>query len=363
MVRSLALLALAGAAFAVPVAQSPPAVPAVLGGGVGTDLGGLPLDVPFSNAVLGGVSALPQLPRDVLPSNVNLVREVEKLGQRQLADIEATLYAIVKALVKLCLDAGVNVQALLLNIKVVNSDILTNILNGNNVNVGRDLAYVEATVIAAVKAFLAAAVKLNVPVEAALLNIGISYSKILSNDFNWNDISILSRRNGVDVLAVVTAIIKAVVAACANVNVPITAVIGNVDIKYVTLLTNLLNHNKIDILRRDVPALATVVLDLIAYVTALIYAAAKANLNIFAALANIGIDCSSILSNIGNDNNINILTRDLVNVLAPVKVVVVALIQVLLGVEANIAASILNIVIKNSSIGSNILNYNTVNIL
>lgn len=367
MVRSLVILALAGAAFAAPVAQSIPIVGSLLGGtSTGSPIAGLP-GLP---AVLGGsgvttsttgsgINGIP-LPRSV-SSSVILTRDVEKLSQRELADIEAPLYAVVKLLVALCAKVGIDVQVLLGNVKVTNSSILTDILNGNNIHVARGLAFAEAIVAAAIKALVIALVKLDVPVQAALANINISYSDILDGILQYNNISVLSKRSLVDVLAIVKAIVKALVQACADVDVDITAAIANLDIEYSTILSNIANGNNITILRRD--ALATVVVDLLAYVTVLIDAVAKANINVVAELLNIGIDCSTILSNIANGNNISVLHRDLLNVLVPVKLLVQALIQVLAKVDANAALSILNVVIQNSSIGSNILNDNVIHVL
>ncbi|KAF8519760.1 hypothetical protein BU17DRAFT_89607 [Hysterangium stoloniferum] len=378
MVHSLTLLVLAGAAFSAPLL---PALP----------LGGLSSPAPVPRDVVDIVAPLKAVVDTVanpvtyvevdgivkaanvaikdstVGSNIGNHNDIkvarQHIEQRDVVDIEGTLYAVVKLLANLCAKAGVDVQALLANVKVYNSSILSNILNGNDVNIARGLVNVEALIAAAIKALVLALVKLGVPVEACLANINISYSDILSGILQYNDVSVLSRRSAVDIFAIAYAVVQALVQACVDAQVDIKAVIANLDIQYSTILTHILNGNKVDILRRTLPDVATVVLDLIAYVTILIQAAAKANVNVVAALLNIGIDCSSILSNIGNGNDISVLSRDLVNALVPVKTVVLALIQACLGVDADVAASILNVVIQHSSIGSDILNYNVVHVL
>lgn len=380
MVRSLAILALVSAAFAAPLAQDLPVNLGKASAAAGS-LGLGQRDV--ANVVASPVEAVVDAVAHVVPyidaygvvnaANVNIKdskiadniandNDIHVLRRDALADIEATLYAVVNVLVNLCINAGVNVQALLANVKVSDSSILTNILNNNHIKVARDIADVDALIKAAVKALVLALVNLNVPVEAYLANINISYTDILDGILQYNNISVASR-SAVDVFAIAHAIVQALIKACADVGVDIQAAIANIDLKYVNILTNVLNNNNIDILRRDVPQLANVVLDLLAYVTVLIDAAAKAQVNILAELLNIGIDCSSILSNIGNGNTISILSRDLLSGLLSVGVVVKALIQALLGVEADVAASILNVVVQHSSIASDILNDNVIHIL
>ncbi|KIJ42667.1 hypothetical protein M422DRAFT_254108 [Sphaerobolus stellatus SS14] len=264
------------------------------------------------------------------------------------------IVALVNALAKAAAAVGVNVDAVIANIKIDNSNILTNILDGNSITVlRRNGVTLPDNIDAIVLAFINAAVAAGADVQAAVANIGIDYSTLLSNIGNNNVIFVRSLPETVDILALV----KAVADALAAVGVDAKAVIANIDIQNSSILDDILNGNSITVLRRGSVILPA---NIDAIVEALINALVSAGVNVQAALANIGIDQSTLLSNIG-DNNV-IFVRSLpetVDIAALVK----ALADAAAAVGVDINAVIANIDIQNSSILTDILNGNSITVL
>ncbi|KIJ52124.1 hypothetical protein M422DRAFT_243718, partial [Sphaerobolus stellatus SS14] len=131
-----------------------------------------------------------------------------------------------------------------------------------------------------------------------------------------------------------------------------------------SILTDILNGNKISVLRRDL-GIPLITADVLAVLQAIVTAALDAQVDVFASALNAGLDCATILSNILNNNTVQILPiflpRDasLLDVYSTVLALVQALVSV--GVPVDILA--LNAFIKDSNIGTNILNDNIIKIL
>ncbi|KIJ42664.1 hypothetical protein M422DRAFT_254105 [Sphaerobolus stellatus SS14] len=267
---------------------------------------------------------------------------------RNLVTVGALIEALANALAK----ADVSLKAVLANVDVQDSSILTDILDDNKITVlrRRDDILLPANIDAIVLAFIDALVAAGVNVQAAVANIGIDYSTLLSNIGNNNVIFVRSLPETVDIVALVNALAKAAAAVGVNVD----AVIANIKIDNSNILTNILDGNSITVLRRNDVLLPA---NIDAIVSALINALVSAGVNVQAAVANIGIDYSTLLSNIG-DNNV-IFVRSLpetVDIAALVK----ALADAAAAVGVDIKAVIANIDIQNSSILTDILNGNTV---
>ncbi|KIJ29034.1 hypothetical protein M422DRAFT_269649 [Sphaerobolus stellatus SS14] len=152
----------------------------------------------------------------------------------------------------------------------------------------------------------------------------------------------------IEILAVVTVSVLAapldvvtpvnrVVGAPADIVANADAAISNIGIKGFDVANNIGNFNKINVLRRN-DVLLPANIDVI--VLALIDAAVAAGVNVQAAVANIGINYGTFLSNIGNNN--------------------LAITAACAKVGVNVDALIGNFDIQNSSILTSILNCNTV---
>ncbi|KIJ52089.1 hypothetical protein M422DRAFT_243678 [Sphaerobolus stellatus SS14] len=270
--------------------------------------------------------------------------------------------ALVKAIADACAKVGVDVNALIANIDIQNSSVLTDILNGNKViaPVRRDGVILPANIDAVVLALINAAVAAGVNVQAAVANIGIDYSTLLSNIGNNNVVFVRSLPETVDI----ATLVKAIADACAKVGVDVNALIANLNIENSSILTDILNGNKISVLRRDL-GIPLITADVLAVLQAIIAAALDAQVDVFASALNAGLDCATILSNILNNNTVQILpifvsrAASLLDVYSTVLALVQALVSV--GVPVDILA--LNTFIKDSNIGTNILNDNIIKIL
>ncbi|KIJ52132.1 hypothetical protein M422DRAFT_243726, partial [Sphaerobolus stellatus SS14] len=212
---------------------------------------------------------------------------------RDLVTVGALIEALANALAK----ADVSLKAVLANVDVQDSNLITNILNDNKITVlRRDGLVLPANIDAIVQALINAAVAAGADVQAAVANIGIDYSTLLSNIGNNNVIFVRSLPETVDI----AALVKAIADACAKVGVDVNALIANINIENSSVLTDILNGNKVIApVRRDGVLLPA---DIDAIVLALINAAVNAGADVQAAVANIGIDYSTLLSNIGNNN-------------------------------------------------------------
>ncbi|KIJ32729.1 hypothetical protein M422DRAFT_265487, partial [Sphaerobolus stellatus SS14] len=226
--------------------------------------------------------------------------------------------------------------------------------------VRRDGVVLPANIDAVVLALINAAVAAGVNVQAAVANIGIDYSTLLSNIGNNNVVFVRSLPETVDIVALV----KAIADACAKVGVDVNALIANLNIENSSILTDILNGNKISVLRRDL-GIPLITADVLAVLQAIVTAALDAQVDVFASALNAGLDCATILSNILNNNTVQILpifvSRDasLLDIYSTVLALVQALVSV--GVPVDILA--LNAFIKDSNIGTNILNDNIIKIL
>ncbi|KIJ52099.1 hypothetical protein M422DRAFT_243687 [Sphaerobolus stellatus SS14] len=183
---------------------------------------------------------------------------------RDLVTVGALIEALANALAK----ADVSLKAVLANIDVQDSSLITNILNDNKITVlRRDGLVLPANIDAIVQALINAAVAAGVDVQAAVANIGIDYSALLSNIGDNNVIFVRSIPETVDI----AALVKAIADACAKVGVDVNALIANIDIQNSSVLTDILNGNKVIApVRRDGVVLPT---DIDALVLALINAA------------------------------------------------------------------------------------------
>jgi len=348
--RSIALLALAASAVAIPLNH------VVRDGG---SLANVVAPVKAVADVVANVVA----PVKVAAANVGIKNsnildniannndiKVLSPGRRGLVTVDAVIDALVQLLVK----AGVNVQALIGNISVKDSSILTNILNRNNISAlsGRGLLDVNALV----KAVVNALVKAGVDVDAVLLNFNITKSQILSNDVNYNNIDLL--RRGVPVVDVY-ALIKALLDACVKATGSIKVILANVSIKDSSILTNIANGNNIKI-ARDVQD--GIIADVLLVLKALVQACLNAKIDVAAALLNIGLDCVNIADNIGNNNNISILSRGDAS-LVDVYATVLAIVDALVNLGANLDVAALNAFIQDSTIASDLANYNNIKVL
>ncbi|KIJ40069.1 hypothetical protein M422DRAFT_257137 [Sphaerobolus stellatus SS14] len=270
--------------------------------------------------------------------------------------------ALVKAIADACAKVGVDVNALIANINIENSSVLTDILNGNKViaPIRRDGIVLPANIDAVVLALIDAVVAAGVNVQAAVANIGIDYSTLLSNIGNNNVVFIRSLPETVDI----AALVKAIADACAKVGVDINALIANLNIENSSILTDILNGNKISVLRRDL-GIPLITADVLAVLQAIVTAALDAQVDVFASALNAGLDCVTILSNILNNNTVQILPiflrRDAS--LLDIYSTVLALVQALVSVGVPVDIFALNAFIKDSNIGTNILNDNIISIL
>ncbi|KIJ30709.1 hypothetical protein M422DRAFT_267754, partial [Sphaerobolus stellatus SS14] len=132
-------------------------------------------------------------------------------------------------------------------------------------------------------------------VDTAVGNVAVKDSNVADNIGNNNDINILGARD----VATVGTLIEALANALAKADVSLNAVLANVQVQDSSLITNILNDNSITVLRRDGVALPD---NIDAIVLAFIDALVAAGVDVQAAVANIGIDYSTLLSNIGNNN-------------------------------------------------------------
>ncbi|KIJ52054.1 hypothetical protein M422DRAFT_243635 [Sphaerobolus stellatus SS14] len=270
--------------------------------------------------------------------------------------------ALVKAIADACAKVGVDVNALIANINIENSSVLTDILNGNKViaPVRRNGIVLPADIDAVVLALINAAVAAGVNVQAAVANIGIDYSTLLSNIGNNNVVFVRSLPETVDI----AALVKAIADACAKVGVDVNALITNLNIENSTILTDILNGNKIGVLRRDL-GIPLITADVLAVLQAIVAAALDAQVDVFASALNAGLDCATILSNILSNNTVQILpifvSRDAS--LFDIYSTVLALVQALVSVGVPVDILALNAFIKDSNIGTNILNDNIIKIL
>ncbi|KIJ42672.1 hypothetical protein M422DRAFT_254111 [Sphaerobolus stellatus SS14] len=265
---------------------------------------------------------------------------------RDLVTVGALIEALANALAK----ADVSLKAVLANVDVQDSSILTDILNDNSITVLRRRDDLPVNIDAIVLAYIDALLGAGVDVQAAVADIGIDYSTLLSNIGNNNVIFVRSLPEIVDIVALVNALANAAAAVGVNVD----AVIANLNIQNSSILTDILNGNNITILRRGNVILPA---NIDAIVLALINAAVAVGVNVQAAVANIGIDYSTLLSNIGNNNVI--FVRSLPEIVG-IAALVDAIANAAAEVGVNINALIGNIDIENSSILTDILNGNTV---
>ncbi|KIJ48958.1 hypothetical protein M422DRAFT_247331 [Sphaerobolus stellatus SS14] len=275
---------------------------------------------------------------------------------RDLVTVGALIEALANALAK----ADVSLKVVLANVDVQDSSIITGILNDNKITVlrRRDLI-LPANIDAIVLALINAAVAAGVNVQAAVANIGINYSTLLSNIGNNNVIFVRSLPETVDI----AALVKAIADAAAAVGVDIKALIANIKIENSSILTDILNGNEISIGRRDLP-IALITADVLAVLKAIVTAALDAQVDIFATALNAGLDSATILSNILNNNAITILPIFTRNTSAlDIYSTVLALVQALIAVGVPVDIFALNTFIKNSNIGTNILNDNIIKIL
>ncbi|GJJ06211.1 hypothetical protein Clacol_000400 [Clathrus columnatus] len=318
----------------------------------------VPLPANIDAVVLGFINAALGVDADVQAAVANIGIDystlLSNIGNnnvvfvRQLPEI-VDIVALVNAIADAIVAVGANVDAVIANIDIDNSSILTDILNGDTIIARRNGVPLPANIDAVLLAFINALINAGVNVQAALANIGIDQSTLLSNIGNGNVIFVRQLPEVVDILALVNALANAAVAAGVNVN----AVIANLNIDNSSILTNILNGNTI-ILRRNSVALPA---NIDAIVLALINAAVAAGANVQVALANIGIDQSTLLSNIGNNNVVFIRgLPEIVDIVALVNAVANALV----AVGANVDAVIANINIDNSSILTDILNGDTI---
>ncbi|KIJ37895.1 hypothetical protein M422DRAFT_259509 [Sphaerobolus stellatus SS14] len=249
-----------------------------------------------------------------------------------LSGLPTTVCALIEALANALAKADVSLKVVLANVDVQDSSIITGILNDNKITVlrRRDLILPAA----------------GVNVQAAVANIGINYSTLLSNIGNNNVIFVRSLPETVDIAALVKAIADA------------AAAVGNSSI-----LTDILNGNEISIGHRDLP-IALITADVLAILKAIVTAALDAQVDMFATTLNAGLDNATILSNTLNNNTITILPIFTHNTSAlDVYSIVLILVQALIAVGVPIDIFALNMFIKNSNIGTNILNDNIIKIL
>ncbi|GJJ12972.1 hypothetical protein Clacol_007219 [Clathrus columnatus] len=222
-----------------------------------------------------------------------------------------------------------------------------------------------------------AATSVEAYVDAAVANVNAQSNSIGNDNANDNLVKILSRRVAtddvdafthdiyprgavVDVLAIVAVFLQALVDLCTQVGVNAKAAIANLNITDNSILNDILNGNKINILKRaDVNALAEVVSAVVAVVKALVDAGVSANV----IIANIQATCNSIANDIGNGNTINVASRDLVSAIATILVVLKAFVSAVTSLGASISVDVLNIALQNNQILTDVLNGNTINIL
>ncbi|KIJ48574.1 hypothetical protein M422DRAFT_247421 [Sphaerobolus stellatus SS14] len=344
--RFVAILAVATvSAFAVPLAETEVVAPVK---GVVSAAADVLADV---DAAVGNVAVKDSDVADNIGNNNNV-----DVLPRDLVTVGTLIEALANALAQ----ADVSLKAVLANVDVQDSSILTDILNDNKITVlrRRDVvlpANIDALVLALINACVAA----GVDVQAAVANIGIDYSTLLSNIGNNNVVFVRSLPETVDI----AALVKAIADACAAVGVDIVALIANIDIQNSSILTDILNGNKVVVGRRDLP-ITLITADVLAVLKAIVTAALDAQIDVFATALNAGLDCTTILSNILNNNTITILpifARDAS--LLDIYSTVLALVQALVAIGIPVDVSALNVFIQNSNIGTNILNDNIIKIL
>ncbi|KIJ48604.1 hypothetical protein M422DRAFT_247455 [Sphaerobolus stellatus SS14] len=346
--RFVAILAVAAvSAFAVPLADTEVVAPVK---GVVSAAADVLAD---ADAAVGNVAVKDSDVADNIGNN----NHVDVLP-RDLVTVDALIEALANALAK----ADVSLKAVLANVDVEDSSILTNILNDNKITVLRrnsNNVILPANIDAIVLALINAAVAAGVNVQAAVANIGINYSTLLSNIGNNNVVFVRSLPDIVDI----AALVKAIADACAAVGVNVNALIGNINIQNSSILTDILNGNKVGIGRRDLP-IVLITADVLAVLKAIVTAALDAQIDVFATALNAGLDCTTILSNILNNNTITILPIFARNASAlDIYSTVLALVQALISVGVPVDIFALNTFIKNSNIGTNILNDNIIKIL
>ncbi|KAF8519758.1 hypothetical protein BU17DRAFT_65766 [Hysterangium stoloniferum] len=166
----------------------------------------------------------------------------------------------------------------------------------------------------------------------------------------------------VEVTALVKAVVNALVSVLAKAKVDVSALVANVDLSNSSLLDEIADGNAISIRDASSPVVATLA-DIVALLSALVEAALKANVNVFALLGNVNINYSTILSDLLNDNNVKVLRRDLLDLAAVVKAIVTLVLNVAGYVTADVNAAVANINISHSTIASDILTGNMVKIL
>ncbi|GJJ11822.1 hypothetical protein Clacol_006060 [Clathrus columnatus] len=262
------------------------------------------------------------------------------------------------------------------------------------------LANVVAPITAPAKVAANAATNVEAYADAAAANVNAQYNSIGNNDVNGNRVNILSRgvdiknvgvndspvkvdaandalhafthdvhpRGAVDVLAIVTAILEGLVDLCTQeanqlyvqVGVNAKAAIANLDITDDSILNNVLNGNNVKVLKRaDVNALADLVSGVIAVVKALTTAGVKTD----TIVGNIKATCNSIGNNVGNGNTVNVASRDVVDAVAPIVVVLKAFVSAVTSIGGVINADVLNLALQNNHILDGVLNGNNLNVL
>ncbi|KIJ47579.1 hypothetical protein M422DRAFT_248573, partial [Sphaerobolus stellatus SS14] len=97
-----------------------------------------------------------------------------------------------------------------------------------------------------VNGVVAAAADVIANADAAVANIGVKGSDVADNFGNNNHVDVLPRD-----LVTVGVLIEALANALAKADVSLKAVLANVDVQDSSLITNILNDNKITVLRRD----------------------------------------------------------------------------------------------------------------
>lgn len=168
--------------------------------------------------------------------------------ERGLVTVIAPVVAILKALVALCAKVGVNAEAAIANIGFNYNDILVNSLNGNNVNVLSKRAAVDilTALVASIIACVNALVKAGVESNLIIGNVQAAANSIGNNSVNGNNVNVA--RDLIAAVAPVTAVVQAVLAIVAHVCADVTADILNIALNYNSILTNSLNANTINVL-------------------------------------------------------------------------------------------------------------------
>jgi len=166
----------------------------------------------------------------------------------------------------------------------------------------------------------------------------------------------------VEVTALVKALVNALVSVLAEAKVDVSDLVANINLSNSNLLDEIADGNAISARADSSPVVATLA-DIVALLSALIQAALKADVNVFALLGNLNINYSTILTDILNNNVVKVGRRELLDLAAVVKAIISLVLKVAGYVAANVDAAVANVNIVNSSIGSDILTGNVVNVL